>query len=301
MIIDAFVGDPVVLPHPVRWIGKAISASETTARRRFPATRAGSYEAGAMSSALVVLTSGAVAQLCNSIWPWSEPVAIGASLSLRSLLHEAGAVADALDAGDLPSARRSVARIVGRDTEHLDDVDIARATIETLAESLCDGVVAPLLFALVGGSVGAWLYKAVNTLDSMIGHIEEPYRDFGCAAARLDDVANALPARIAACALVISAQLRWRSGAAALCTQRSSAHLHRSPNAGHTEAAMAGALHVRLGGVNRYNGVDHLGPVFGAAFKAPCVRDVRRAMELVTVAACLSYGAAVLMAKVWEA
>ncbi|MHB8461114.1 MAG: adenosylcobinamide-phosphate synthase CbiB [Vulcanimicrobiaceae bacterium] len=300
MIIDAVVGDPIALPHPVRFIGEGISRGETLVRNCFPATRAGRYEAGATLSAFVVLTSGGVASICTSRWPWSEPFAIGASLSLRSLLHEAGSVVDALAAGDLALARTRVARIVGRDTQQLDAADIARATIETLAESLCDGVVAPLCFALVGGSTGAWLYKSINTLDSMIGHIEEPYRDFGCAAARLDDLANALPARIAAYALVVCAQLRWRSGTSAMGTQRSTARLHRSPNAGQTESAMAGALRVRLGGTNHYDGVAHDGPVFGAAFEPPCIGDIRRAMELVTFAACLSYGAALLAAVVCE-
>jgi adenosylcobinamide-phosphate synthase len=182
---------------------------------------------------------------------------------------------------------------VGRDTEHLDESEIARAVIETLAESACDGIVAPLFWLALGGLPAAMAYKAVNTLDSMIGHPEPPYRYFGRVAARLDDAANFVPARLTALAIAANRwdALRswWRDG----CK-------HASPNAGQSEAAIAGALGVRLGGTNFYDGQRHDGPLLNPERRPPTVRDARRALSIVAAVSAMAFGAALIVVR-WRA
>jgi adenosylcobinamide-phosphate synthase len=223
-----------------------------------------------------------------------ETVLAWTTLATRDLLVEARCVLDALDAGDLAHARRRLARIVGRDTAALDEAEIARAVIETVAESACDGIVAPLAWLAVGGVPAACAYKAANTLDSMIGHPEPPYRDFGRAAARLDDVANYVPARLTAVCIVAAAFLLGYDARSAWQVWRRDGGKHASPNAGQSEAAMAGALGVRLGGVNTYDGQPKRGPLMGAEGRTPARTDARRALRLAATASGLACGAALL-------
>lgn len=178
------------------------------------------------------------------------------ALAQRSLDQHFTAVLDSLRAGSLDKARDAVGMIVGRDTASLDEAGVARAAIESLAESFCDGVIAPLLWLIVGGLPGIWAMKAVNTADSLIGHKEAPYRDFGWAAARLDDVMNFVPARLAAGLICLAGGGGWR-----IC--RTHAGRHASPNAGWPEAAMAGVLGVRLAGPVSYEGVIACKPWIG--------------------------------------
>jgi adenosylcobinamide-phosphate synthase len=209
-------------------------------------------------------------------------VVLGAStLAVRDLLAEVGAVAAALEADDLALARHRVARIVGRDTAALDADEIARAAIETLGESACDGIVAPLFWFALGGVPAALAFKAASTLDSMIGHREPRYRRFGAFAARLDDALNFVPARITAALIAVCAGTPRRT----LAVAWRDAPGHASPNAGWPEAALAGALNVRLGGANTYAGERIDGPHFNAGAPAPAVADVRRAMRVVRRAA----------------
>jgi adenosylcobinamide-phosphate synthase len=210
------------------------------------------------------------------------------TLATRSLLDESLAVIRALEANDLVLARKRLARIVGRDTADLDESEIARALIETLAESACDGIVAPLFWLAVGGVPAAMAYKAINTLDSTIGHPEPPYRHFGRLAARMDDGANFIPARLTALGIVAAAKFQggriWlRDGG-----------LHASPNAGQSEAAMAGALGVRLGGANTYDGRLRLAPVLNAEGRRPMARDARAALSIVAIVSGLAFGVALL-------
>jgi len=209
------------------------------------------------------------------------------TLAGRSLLAEANAVRAALEHGDLPAARLRLARIVGRETAELDASEIARATIETLAESLGDGIAAPLCALALGGVPAAFAFKAVSTLDSMIGHREAPYAFFGRIAARTDDALNFLPARAAAWAVAAVAPVVGGSPALARAIVRRDAAMHASPNGGRLEAAAAGALRVRLGGVNRYDGVAHAAARLGTEFRDAAPGDVARAMRLVAAAACL--------------
>jgi adenosylcobinamide-phosphate synthase len=182
-------------------------------------------------------------------------------------------VAAALEAGDLPAARHAVGMIVGRDTAPLDQAGVARAAIESLAESFCDGVVAPLFWLLLLGLPGLWIYKAINTADSMIGHREERWRMFGWAAARTDDVANVVPARLAGLVLCAVGGGGW-------ATLRRDARKHASPNAGWPEAAMAGLLGVRLAGPIAYDGAMHDKPWIGDGRTTADAADIRRALSV---------------------
>ena len=211
------------------------------------------------------------------------------TLATRSLLDESAAVVHALDSMDLPLARRRLARIVGRDTDRLEEVEISRAAIETLAESLCDGVVAPMFYLALGGVPLAIAFKAVSTLDSMIGHREPPYLYFGRIAARLDDVAAFIPARLSALAIVAGAALTGGDAYRAISVWLREGHRHPSPNAGRPEAAIAGALGVRLGGMNYYDGEPAPKPVLGSSGRSATRSDVPAAMRIVTAASLAAF------------
>jgi adenosylcobinamide-phosphate synthase len=259
VMLDLLLGDPRRFPHPVRGMGAMATWLEGPLRRRVANTRA----AGVLAVLLVTGTSAGLAlgliRLARLVHP-----AAGALISILILyttfaakdLHEhSRKVFSALKGGDLPLARNRVARIVGRDTEGLDASGVARATVETVAENTVDGLTAPLFYAAIGGPVLAVAYKAASTLDSMFGHRNERYVDFGWAAARLDDAAAYLPARFTAWIVPIAATLLGLDGKAAWLTYRRDGRKHPSPNAGLCEAAFAGALGVRLGGPSTYGGV----------------------------------------------
>jgi adenosylcobinamide-phosphate synthase len=281
--MDLVLGDPEWFPHPVRWFGSIIRVGERWLRR-FDWSPQGEVLAGAALTGYVVSIGWALGRPQNALWQ----VLLGwTALATRSLLDEAGAVIRALEADDLDLARLLLARIVGRDTAHLNPSEIARAVIETLAESACDGIVAPLFWLTAGGVPCAMAYKAINTLDSTIGHPEPPYRYFGRAAARLDDAANWIPARLTALGIVLNApQARkiWlRDG-----------NKHASPNAGQCEAAMAGALGVCLGGASSYDGHRRYSPLLCAEGRPPAVRDARAALRMVATVSGLAFGVALL-------
>jgi adenosylcobinamide-phosphate synthase len=294
--LDVAIGDPPGVPHPVRWMGAAIEHGERAARSRFSATPRGERLAGAALVALVVGASAASTALALALarrvgrraHRATEVILAASSLATRDLLTEAHSVLLALQDGDLPRARARVARIVGRDTAELDTAGVARAVIETLAESTCDGIVAPLFFLACGGAPAAVAFKAISTLDSLIGHPEPPYRFFGTAAARLDDVANLIPARITAFAVAFAAPLFGGSAQNAIASMRRDARKHRSPNAGYPEAALAGALGVRLGGPLRYDGVVVDAPLLNATGRVPGPRDVAAAMRICALASLMS-------------
>jgi adenosylcobinamide-phosphate synthase len=211
-------------------------------------------------------------------WPGLAIVVIwGATgLAARSLFDHVRAVARPLASGDLPAARLAVSMIVGRDVEAMDEGGVATAALESLAESFCDGVVAPVFWFVVGGLPGLFVYKAVNTADSMIGHMEPRWRAFGWAAARTDDVMNWIPARIAGALIALGGWQGWR-------IMWRDAGKHASPNAGWPEAAMAGALRVRLGGPVRYDGITTHRPDFGD-WAPPRAHDLRRGLRVYGVA-----------------
>jgi adenosylcobinamide-phosphate synthase len=289
--LDLLFGDPEWFPHPVRWFGAMVRAGERWLRRSARGPREETV-AGASLTGSVVVIAWAMGRPRNAVW---QVFLASTALATRSLLDEASAVIRELEAGELDLARRRLARIVGRDTAHLNESEIARAVIETLAESACDGIVAPLFWLMAGGVSGAMAYKAVNTLDSMIGHPEPEHRYFGRVAARLDDVANFIPARLTAVGFVAAAQIQGLDSRGARLAWWRDGSKHSSPNAGQSEAAMAGALGVRLGGSSSYDGYPHDAPVLHAEGRPPSVRDAKAAVPLVAIASGLAFGAALLV------
>jgi adenosylcobinamide-phosphate synthase len=289
--LDLLLGDPEWFPHPVRWFGFCIRTGESHLR---PILRGKQEEelAGAVLTASVFCFGWALGRPRNAIW---QVLLAWTALATRSLLDEARAVIRALESNDLPLARQWLARIVGRDTAHLDETEISRAVIETLAESACDGIVAPLFWLAAGGTSSALSYKAINTLDSMIGHREPPYRYFGRVAAQLDDAANFMPARFTALGIVAAAKLQGLNAGRAGLIWRRDGRKHASPNAGQSEAAMAGALGVRLGGASYYDGCPHHTPLLHAEGRATAVRDAKAALRLISIVSGLAFCAALLV------
>ena len=293
--IDWVIGDPPGMPHPVRLIGAAISAGERCLRR--DDSPAGELLRGTVLTATIVTGSFCAAEFVKRCGPGAEILLGWTTLATRSLLDQCAAVLGAIEHEDLPTARNRLSMIVGRDTRHLDEPEMLRAVIETAAEGLCDGVVAPIFYLALGGVPAAIAFKAINTLDSMIGHREPPYLYFGRTAARLDDAANFVPARIAAAAIAATAFFVHASARAAWQVFLSDGNRHPSPNAGQTEAAMAGALGVRLGGMNWYNGKPAPKPILGAAGRQPTRRDARVALKITGIASIFVFSVAWLAVR----
>jgi adenosylcobinamide-phosphate synthase len=289
--LDLLLGDPRWLPHPVRGIGRLAARFESASRCLLGSTRTAGLCA---AMATYIVTGGAawaLIHLATLVHPLAGAAAsvliIYTTIASRDLARHSMAVYRSLTADDLAEARRRVAAIVGRDTDCLDQAGVVRAAVESVAESTVDGVTAPLLFAAIAGPVGAIVYRAINTLDSMFGHQDDRYRQFGWAAARVDDLANYVPARLTAPLICAAALLlRLRPGLAVQTLIRDG-RKHASPNAGLTEAAMAGALGVQLGGTNHYDGQPLVKPTIGDAIDPLGPRDIRRANALMFVAAGL--------------
>jgi adenosylcobinamide-phosphate synthase len=258
VLLDLLIGDPRWLPHPVRFIGRFALALEAPLRRWLRQD----YAAGVVAVLLVAGGTAGIAWgaivLAGRVHPLAGGVLgvllIYTAIAARDLVDHSQAVFKALAAGDLPMARQKVAMIVGRDTETLDEAGVTRAAVECVAESTVDGVTAPLFFAILFGPAGAMAYRAINTLDSTFGYKSERYWQFGWASARLDDVANYLPARLTAPLVGVAAALLGLRSRLSWKILRRDGRKHASPNSGLTEAAMAGALGVRLGGTNHYGG-----------------------------------------------
>lgn len=282
-VLDAAVGYPDALhrriPHPVAWIGALISALE--AGLNLPAfSQIARRLLGVVTLAIIVGVSAMAGWLIAHFGgPWAVAIVGAVGLAQRSLFDHVRAVARPLTAGDLDSARAAVGMIVGRDVARLDESGVATAAIESLAESFNDGVVAPLFWFVVGGLPGLFVYKAVNTADSLIGHREPRWRSFGWASARFDDLLNLIPARIAGVVVAIAGRGGWR-------VMFRDAGKHASPNAGWPEAAMAGALGVRLGGPAWYDGEVSQRPVLGEG-RAAEPADLARALRVYLVACAI--------------
>jgi adenosylcobinamide-phosphate synthase len=301
-VADLLCGDPEWFPHPVRLVGRLTARGEALARPGHGSVRRDLMSGAVLSASVVTFTlASTIGVLATARWLHpslgftTDVILAWTALATGSLLREARQVLRAMDDDDLVRARQRLARIVGRDTDTLPASEVARGSIETLAESTCDGIVAPLCYLVVGGVPAALAYKAINTLDSMIGHREPPYTYFGRCAARLDDVANFIPARLAALAIVLAAAITGGDGWGALHVWWRDHGHHDSPNAGHPEAAMAGALGVTLGGANMYGGVPHQQPLLGAGAGPATPDATRRACRIVLVGSMISGMVAVIL------
>jgi len=290
-VLDLALGDPRLLPHPIRWMGKAISSLEPLFRK-LPSglTISGAFFSISLVAAVWALASFVI-QAANLIDPLFrniiEILLIYYAVSARSLEDSALEVCRSLKLNRLQEARTRLASIVGRDARELKEGGIARAAVETVGENLVDGVVSPLFYAAIGGAPLAMAYKMVNTLDSMIGYKDDSYRHFGKVAARIDDVANFIPARLAVPVISIAAQILIQRGLSAWQTAVAEGGNHSSPNAGYPEAAFAGALSVKLGGPNYYAGHLVTKPYIGVMFGQVSPNHIKKACDLMMLAALI--------------
>ena len=294
--IDLIVGDPHGFPHPVVGIGRLISLLERLFRRLLPKTKGGEIAAGACIWVLTVLISaGLPAALLYgtqklSVWLRLalESVMCWQILATKSLRDESMKVFSALRGGTLDEARQTVSMIVGRDTAQLDEKGVARAAVETVAENTSDGVIAPLLFLALGGAPLGFFYKAVNTMDSMLGYVEMPYKNIGLIPAKLDDVFNFIPARLSAFLMLAAGALLRLDVKNGWRIFRRDRYRHASPNSAQTESVCAGLLGLRLAGDAWYHGVLHRKSFIGDAVREIETDDIPRACRLMTVTALLA-------------
>lgn len=294
-LLDLLIGDPHWLYHPIRLVGHLISALEKLLRRIFPKTARGEEAAGCL---LLVLTAGittfaawGLLRLAGWLHPLAgfalETIMCCQLLATRALKDETMKVYDALQEGDLEKSRHAVSMVVGRDTTVLDEIGVTKAAVETVAENTSDGIIAPLLFLVIGGAPLGFFYKAVNTMDSMVGYKNDRYLYFGRAAARFDDVMNYIPARLSAVLMTAAAAPVGLDAANGWRIYLRDRYNHSSPNSAHTEAVTAGALHIQLAGNAYY---------FGKLYEKPTIGDPDRPVEYEDIprANRLLYGTAVL-------
>ena len=290
-LLDCIVGDPYNIPHPIRLIGRLIGALEKIIRKRFSNLRI-----GGVFLALTVMILSTVLPLGLLIVCYHIHILLGLAvetilccymLAAKCLCKESMKVCKASEAGDTEAARKAVSMIVGRDTDVLDRDGIIRAAVETVAENTSDGVTAPLFYMGLGGAVGAFFYKSVNTMDSMIGYKDEKYAEIGWFAAKLDDVLNFIPSRSTALLMIATAPFFKLDSRNALRIWRRDRRKHASPNSAQTESACAGALHLRLAGDACYFGKFHKKPYIGDEDRPIEAEDIRRANRLMYAASLL--------------
>lgn len=283
-VLDLLIGDPHRIPHPVQIIGWGVRRCEGLVRSHFSNLRrggvllwvvvvAGTYGGAYLLQAAAYWIHGAVGAVVVIAGAWT-------TLATRSLFDQGRAVVVEVEKGDLPAARRALSMIVGRDTEDLGEEEILQAVVETVAENISDGIIAPMCCLLLGGFPLALAYKAVNTLDSMVGYRDERYRDMGWCSARADDIANWIPARLTGWLIVAGAFVLGLNGRNAWHIMHRDGRNHLSPNSGIPEAAMAGALGLRVGGAHMYFGKPVEKPTIGDRHKTIDTGDVRAAWRI---------------------
>ena len=293
LALDFALGDPAWLPHPVVFIGRYIAKAEVRLRRRGGNLR---RAAVLLTLSTVLLTAACAAALTAAALRLPSGPRIGCTalllwpgLAARSMVEEALGVQKALRQG-LRQGRERLSRIVGRDPAALAADEVIRAAVATVAENTTDGVTSPMFYALLGGPVLLWAFKAASTLDSMVGYLDERYRDIGWCSAKLDDVLNYVPARMTGLAMCLAAQLCALDGREALRILVRDHGNHLSPNCAWTEAAAAGALHIRLGGSHTYFGKTVEKPAIGDDGRPPEPEDIGRACRLLIVTSLLVLG-----------
>ena len=299
--LDLLLGDPAWLYHPVCIIGKYISFTEKKLRARGGNLRRSAVFLTVSTVVLTMLTVGMILWLLSLLG--RIPLLIGMSLlnwmdiAVTCMAKEARGVENALNDG-VEAGRRQVARIVGRDTQSLSKEEIIKATIETVAENTTDGVISPLFYAAIGGPILLWGFKAASTLDSMVGYLDEKYRDIGWSSAKLDDVFNYIPARITAVLMCVSAFLTGLDGKNAWRIVKRDHANHKSPNCAWSESAAAGALHIQLGGTHDYFGKPIEKPTIGDADRTPSAADIHNANKLLYATSAMMLGIILLLALI---
>ena len=293
--LDLLIGDPHGFPHPVVLIGKLIDVTEKGMRKIFPKTVRGENFAGAAIWLIVVIVSTALPTLllwlAYGVSRWLglalETIMCAQILATKSLRQESMKVYQALQTGDLEKARHAVSMIVGRDTQRLDEAGVARAAVETVAENTSDGIIAPMLFLAIGGVPLGFFYKAVNTMDSMLGYVEMPYKNVGLVPAKMDDLFNFLPARISALLMLAAGALLGMDGKNGWKIFKRDRYNHASPNSAQTESVCAGLLGLRLAGDAWYHGVLHKKKYIGDPLREIEPEDIPKACRLLYATAFL--------------
>lgn len=290
LAVDSLVGDPPTWPHPVRLMGSWIAWVDGWSNQA-PFQKLNGLGLALLTPVLFGGAAWAIIWTGHRVWHplgWALAIGMGATtVAWKSLIEAGQSVRRALDEG-LPSARQAVSMIVGRDTAHLDQPEVVRAAVETLAENIVDGFISPLFYGALGGAPLMVAYRAVNTLDSMVGYKNERYRDFGWASARLDDVLNWVPARITGGLMLIATAILGLSPRRAATLWRRDAKKHPSPNGGIPESLMAGALDVQLGGVNTYQGQPSDRARLGDPHRPLVPEDIPRALRVVRTTGILA-------------
>ena len=289
-VLDLLFGDPHWLPHPIRLIGNLIASLEKLNKKELSDTK--KFLRGfAMVVIVIAWTTGVTAVILEGAYGLHPAIGCAVEaimtyqiLATKCLKVESMKVYEQLQKQNLPAARKAVSMIVGRDTQNLTEEGVTKAAVETVAENTSDGVIAPLFYMLIGGAVLGFTYKAINTMDSMVGYKKDKYQWFGTAAAKLDDVVNFIPARVSAVLMILAAYLTGMDGKNAACIFRFN---HKSPNSAQTEAVMAGALDVQLAGDAWYFGKLHKKPTIGDPVREMELLDIRRSHKLL-------YGTAML-------
>ena len=295
-LLDCLLGDPHSIPHPVVCMGKLISWLEKAFRALFPKTRLGENLAGVciwlVTVAVSFLIPWGLLKLAGMVSPWLrlllQAIFCWQVLAAKSLRQESMKVYEALKTGTIEDARHAVSMIVGRDTQALDADAVTRAAVETVAENCSDGVIAPMLYFALGGGPLAFAYKAVNTMDSMLGYVEPPYKNVGLVPARMDDVCNYLPARISGIMMLLAGGLlglNFRNGWKIFLRDR---YHHASPNSAQTESVCAGLLGLRLAGDAWYHGVLHKKKYIGDALRPITPEDIPLSDRLMYATAVLT-------------
>lgn len=299
LALDLCLGDPYWLPHPVRAVGSLIGNTEKKIRRLFPQNKEGELAGGFFLVLLTLLITGGLCGLLLAaagragafVLFLSETVMVYYLLAARSLYGESIKVYHFLKKGEIEKAREQVSMIVGRDTASLSDIGIAKAAIETVAENTSDGVIAPLFYLALGGPVLGWLYKAVNTMDSMVGYKNETYQYFGRVAAKLDDLANFIPSRISAGLMLLASAALFMDTKNAVRIYKRDRLNHKSPNSAQTESVCAGALNIQLAGDALYFGMLVRKPFIGDDERPVEYEDIKRANALMYMTTGLSFAA----------
>ena len=295
-ILDLIFGDPYWMPHPVRFIGNLISILEKVIRRFMPKTKRGEYIGGIILTVMVVSISMVIplviilmAKSINTYLALTvETFMCYQILATKSLKVESMKVYDELAKNDLPSARKAVSMIVGRDTKDLTFSGVAKAAVETVAENTSDGIIAPMIFIAIGGAPMGFFYKAINTMDSMVGYKNEKYMNFGRFAAKLDDVVNYLPARISAYQMILSSFFLRYDYKNAFKIYKRDRYNHESPNSAQTESVCAGALDVQLAGNAYYFGKLYEKPTIGDNIREINYDDIKKANRLLYCTSIIS-------------